>query len=326
MSRSKKEVQRQITLPMSKAIEIAWKSIRLRLSRSLVVTSGIVLAMAFLMYILCGDSTMRAMLQWTATASSSQEYRQAEREAARLQGEVQALAQQLAGEVAGLTVAKATFDARAALGRELPEIQKELGSLPVAPETMKKLLTAKPQLVGVMKQWMEKTRQLREQRAVLNAPQELLAEMKGNGVPTTEAEVQNARVQTRWLIGLALLVAFVGILNAMLMSVTERFREIGTMKCLGALDGFIVKLFLIESFFQGGAGTLIGVILGLLLTVGGASLQYGTYAWKNFPAGEVVLAALWCLGVGIVLTVAGACYPAWRAARMHPIEAMRVEA
>ena len=38
-------------------------------------------------------------------------------------------------------------------------------------------------------------------------------------------------------LGLALLVAFVGILNAMLMSVTERFREIGTMKCLGALDG-----------------------------------------------------------------------------------------
>ena len=48
-----------------------------------------------------------------------------------------------------------------------------------------------------------------------------------------------------------MLVAFVGVLNAMLMSVTERFREIGTMKCLGALNSFIVKLFLIESLFQG---------------------------------------------------------------------------
>ena len=51
----------------------------------------------------------------------------------------------------------------------------------------------------------------------------------------------------------------------MLMSVTERFREIGTMKCLGALDGFIVKLFLIESLFQGMAGTVMGVLLGLVL-------------------------------------------------------------
>jgi ABC-type antimicrobial peptide transport system permease subunit len=144
-------------------------------------------------------------------------------------------------------------------------------------------------------------------------------------VPTAEKEISNSRVQTRWLIGLALLVAFVGILNAMLMSVTERFREIGTMKCLGALDSFIVKLFLIESFFQGGTGTLAGVIVGLALNVIGVTLGYGEYAWKMFPYADVAIAGAICLVVGIVLTVGGAVYPAWRAARMHPIEAMRVE-
>jgi ABC-type antimicrobial peptide transport system permease subunit len=161
---------------------------------------------------------------------------------------------------------------------------------------------------------------------VLNGPQNLTALMKANGVPTSEEEIKNSRLQTNWLIGLALLVAFVGILNAMLMSVTERFREIGTMKCLGALDSFIVKLFIIESFFQGGAGTLAGVVLGLLLNVIGVSTAYGAFAWKRFPYGSIGVAALVCLVVGIVLTVAGAVYPAWRAARMHPIEAMRVEA
>ena len=149
--------------------------------------------------------------------------------------------------------------------------------------------------------------------------------MRAHGIPTTASEISNDRIQTRWLIGLALLVAFVGILNAMLMSVTERFREIGTMKCLGALDGFIIKLFLLESAFQGVVGTLIGIVLGLGMSLIGASVNYGSYAWKKLPAQQILIAILICLAVGIALTIVGAVYPAWRAARMQPIEAMRVE-
>jgi ABC-type antimicrobial peptide transport system permease subunit len=111
----------------------------------------------------------------------------------------------------------------------------------------------------------------------------------------------------------------------MLMSVTERFREIGTMKCLGALDSFIIKLFLIESLFQGGVGTLVGLIVGLLLSFAAAAANYGGYAWKNLPLPELSIAVATCLCVGIALTIAGALYPAWQAARMQPIEAMRVE-
>jgi predicted lysophospholipase L1 biosynthesis ABC-type transport system permease subunit len=222
-------IGRQITLPLRKAIEIAWKSIRLRLSRSLLVTSAIVLALAFLMSILTTESIIRGMREWISSNHQS----------------IQA--------------------------------------------------------------------------------QQLEAKMKSKGVPTTPEEIANDRIQTRWLLGLALLVAFVGILNAMLMSVTERFREIGTMKCLGALDGFIVRLFLIESLFQGAAGTTIGIFVGLALSLLGSSITYGGDAWRNIPAGGVLFAALLCLAVGIGLTVAGAVYPAWTAARMQPIAAMRVE-
>ena len=64
----------------------------------------------------------------------------------------------------------------------------------------------------------------------------------------------------RWIIILSLLVCTVGIVNAQLMAVTERFREIGTMKCLGALDRFILKLFLLEAGMQGLVGALIGAV------------------------------------------------------------------
>src|SRR5207302_1137563 len=116
-------------------------------------------------------------------------------------------------------------------------------------------------------------------------------------------EIADAKLQTRWMLGLALLVAFVGILNAMLMSVTERFREIGTMKCLGALDSFIVKLFLIESLFQGIIGTIVGVMVGLLLALASAAVTYGHYAWIQFPTGRIVQGLAICLIVGVTLTV-----------------------
>ena len=65
------------------------------------------------------------------------------------------------------------------------------------------------------------------------------------------SDVIAASAKQRWIVTLSLLVCIVGIINAQLMSVTERFREIGTMKCLGALDRFIVRLFVLEALMQG---------------------------------------------------------------------------
>jgi ABC-type lipoprotein release transport system permease subunit len=122
----------------------------------------------------------------------------------------------------------------------------------------------------------------------------------------------------------------------MLMSVTERFREIGTMKCLGALDRFVVRLFLIESSFQGAAGSIVGAVIGLGLAFGRSLFAYRvtergtgeTYwlAMQYFPVGKVMLWMVISIVVGIVLSVVAAIYPAYRASRMEPVDAMRVEA
>src|SRR3954447_9312489 len=125
MRTSAAPIQRQISLPLSKAVEIAWQNIRLRLSRSLLVTSGIVLALAFLMAILASNAVVRSMRQWASQITN-------------------------------------------ATGPDAPPRAEA---------------------------------------------QKLEAMMKSAGAPTGAAEIEDDRLQQRWLITLALLVAFVGILN-----------------------------------------------------------------------------------------------------------------
>lgn len=136
---------------------------------------------------------------------------------------------------------------------------------------------------------------------------------------------EDQRSQTAWMLGIALLISFVGIVNAMLISVTERFREIGTMKCLGGLDSFIVKLYLAESLFQGIVGTLLGMIIGVILAYLEGLGRFGGEAWVLIPVLSLARIMVLTFLAGVVLTVAGALYPAWRAARMEPVDAMRSE-
>jgi hypothetical protein len=131
--------------------------------------------------------------------------------------------------------------------------------------------------------------------------------------------------RTFWLIVVSFIVCVVGIANAMLMAVTERFREIATMKCLGALDGFIMTIFLIESGLQGLLGAILGVVLGLLLAVIRCGNSYGIYTLTHFPVGDVSLNVLASTAAGMLLAMLAAVYPAWVASRMAPMEAMRVE-
>ena len=127
------------------------------------------------------------------------------------------------------------------------------------------------------------------------------------------------------LITLALITCLVGIINAMLMSVTERIKEIGTLKCLGALDTFIVKSYFIESTLQGFLGTLLGMAIGLLVAVLIAASTYGRYVFTYFPGFAVLRSLLVAAATGLLISIAASIAPAYWAAKKEPVEAMRVE-
>ncbi len=134
-----------------------------------------------------------------------------------------------------------------------------------------------------------------------------------------------ANPKQRWIIILSLLVCVVGIVNAQLMAVTERFREIGTMKCLGALDRFILRLFILEAGMQGLTGAGAGALAGALFALIGALLRFGFGAMSAVSWLAVLGSVAFAIAVGCFLSLIGVLYPAIVAARMQPVEAMRVE-
>ena len=221
---------RKIVLPLSKAVEIALRSLKVRFGRSLITTSGIILAIAFLMSVWSGGDIVTSLKE----ANKSE---------------------------INLLLQKNGIETAAAQGAEVSEEAK--------------------------------------------------------------SRLEEEKSKQTWLVSLSLLVCVVGIANAMLMSVTERFREIGTMKCLGALDSFIIKLFLLESTFQGFAGTVVGIGVGLMMTMSLALLDYGAFVFTFFPAVEVLKSAAAAIVAGTVLSLVGAVLPAYKAAMMEPVEAMR---
>ena len=205
--------QRQVNLPLSKAVEISYRNMRARFGRALITAGGIVLGIAFLMYVVSSQQILMALLA--------------------------------------------------------------------------------------------------------GGPEDLVATL---AVPDDEAQAQQI-----WLITLSLLVAGVAISNAMLMAVTERYREIGTMKCLGALDSFVVKMFLMESAFQGLVGSVVGCVIGVALGVLFGLVRYGGVIFSVLPIGALCVYGVAAIAVGVVLSIISAIYPTYVAARMVPADALRTE-
>lgn len=218
-----RELKTQIALPLSKAIEISFNSVKIRFGRSLITVSGIVLAIAFLMSIWAGNAIVEGLIS--------------------------------AGD---------------------PKI-------------------------------------------------DLVLQQKGVEIDPDSTAARQKQSKDTWLVVLSLLVCLVGIANAMLMSVTERFREIGTMKCMGALDGFIIKLFILESTFMGIAGTIIGVVVGFVLTALLNMSSFGTVIFDHLPMDQVFLYGILAVGIGSILSLIGGILPAYRAAKMEPVDAMSLE-
>ena len=124
---------------------------------------------------------------------------------------------------------------------------------------------------------------------------------------------------TRFVTGIAVIALVVGaIANIMLVSVTERTREIGIMKAVGARNRDVMELFLVEATLLGTGGALVGLPLGLAVAWGAA--QYAEVGFALAPFWSV-LAVL----VGVLVGVVAGLYPAWRAASVDPIDALRYE-
>jgi putative ABC transport system permease protein len=108
------------------------------------------------------------------------------------------------------------------------------------------------------------------------------------------------------------------VMNIMLVSVTERTKEVGLRKAVGAKQGDILRQFLIEAVTVTAIGGLIGVVTGF-------GLAYLLSALLGFPLEVNISSAVLGVGVSSVVGIVSGLYPAWKASQLNPIEAMRNE-
>ncbi|MEO5981163.1 MAG: ABC transporter permease [Pedococcus sp.] len=137
-------------------------------------------------------------------------------------------------------------------------------------------------------------------------------------VATATSTAQTLTVLLGGIAAISLLVGGIGVMNIMLVSVTERIREIGLRKALGARPSVILRQFLTEASLLGLAGGVLGILLGML----GAKVLPSLI---NQPVTMSSTAAVAALGISLVIGVVAGVYPANRAARLSPIDALRSE-
>jgi len=336
------QIGKAIRLPLSKAVEISLKSLRVRFWRSMLTVSSIILAIAFLTFVWTSSRVQSAVaIGMRPDAARAAEVGQAlsdawkpfESELTRRfknrKGDFNAELKKLYD---GGTRSFKTFCRNVA---SEPQVERrvDLKDLPYDPAVVE-TLAAKARGIGLLPDldgWCEPSLRLAGVKGVVQGEvsryNNLQLALQRRGLQPGMAVDVLARMSPTviWLIVISLLVCGVGISNAMLMSVTERFREIGTMKCLGALDGFIVKLFLLESTFQGVAGTVFGVLIGFVFMLLAGLKSFGLATFHYFPTLQVLLIIVYAFAVGGILSILAAVFPALRAAHMAPVEAMRVE-
>jgi putative ABC transport system permease protein len=171
------------------------------------------------------------------------------------------------------------------------------------------LAAAETELEG----WMRIRRQLRPQQA-----NNFEVETAEESLSFWTRISQILYISLPGLVGISLLVGAVVIMNIMLVSVTERTREIGLRKSLGARRKDILRQFIVEAGTLSGVGGILGIALGAGLA---ALVEY----FSPLPAQLAPWSVALGLGLGVGVGIIAGAYPAYRAARFDPIEALRHE-
>jgi putative ABC transport system permease protein len=123
--------------------------------------------------------------------------------------------------------------------------------------------------------------------------------------------------------GISLMVAATSIFNVMMMSVTERVREIGILRSIGTQKGEVLRMFIYEAVILGLVGAVIGAIMSLLLGWLVVLAMVGTTEY--FFTYQSLIYVPVSMAIGIAICIVSGVYPAWRAANLDPIEALRAD-
>jgi putative ABC transport system permease protein len=196
----------------------------------------------------------------------------------------------------------------------------ELSSLSVKATSTAQVAAAKGQIIEV----------LREQHHITNPDfDDFQAQDLGSRLATFTGLIRLITGAVPAVAAVSLLVGGIGVLNIMLVSVTDRTREIGTRKAIGASDSAILSQFVLEAITLAGLGGLIGVGLsvGLIVALKGilASLGAGGGFLSTFSPVLSITPIAVAFGISVAIGLLAGGYPAWRAARLEPIEALRFE-
>lgn len=359
------EVKDQPVLSLRRTVQITANGIRYRLFRSLVTVGVVAVAVAFLMNIVSESLIRRAIVKWSShriaelrLAASwvgrlASHDSPALRDALRGRPLMEALAE--ADGAFGDAIRAAGFALDPQTGRRVAEqarrnLHARAVERSVATPQMRQAVAAyldlMPADVSIGTLWhllrrpraaawyLAKQKETGGDAAGLTA--ERLVELaRAEAEESALAHAERMTVATGgitgggqrmdWLVIASLLVCVVGISNSMLMSVTERFREIATLKCLGALDGFIMLMFVLEAAFLGVVGGALGAVLGAALGFARMLAAFGSLATASFPVAQVAMAIAASLVLGIVLAAVASIYPSLKAARLAPMEAMRIQ-